>query len=178
MRSAYILALAALMQIDAADAPITGSYELEGDPAASQRIIDTAINSATERMGFPTKGVARRRLTKKNELAQHIDIEERPNGRVRVTFDRKRIYTTRADGSEVNVELPDGERVYLSHRLDGNRLEQRFESEDGVRINVFERAGDGLVMRVTVESGKLSHPMEYELRYRLVPQETSGSAPN
>jgi hypothetical protein len=144
-----------------------GSYALAASPAEARHVANQAIDDATETMHFPTRGIARRRLRAKNELARHVEIRSLDDGRVQVRFDGdpERTFASPPDGTPVRVELPDGEVVTLAQRLHGEQLEQRFISKDGERSNVFERLDDGLALTVTFESDRLPRPVTYELRY-------------
>ncbi len=55
----------------------------------------------------------------------------------------------------------------MSSEWDNGRLEQRFQAEDGRRVNLYSVSADGntLTMNVTITSPRLPSPLTYKLVY-------------
>jgi hypothetical protein len=61
-----------------------------------------------------------------------------------------------------------GSRSKLTQRLEGDRISQVYESEDGRRENEFTFSQDGqvLTLKVRLASSRLSVPVVYVLSYK------------
>lgn len=154
------------MAAEEAPAPrFEGTFRL-GVPAESAReAIDEAIEIAIVGMGAIRRPIARRRLRARNSVFETVTFQQ-SQGRIAVQLDDQR-FIAPADGRLVETTLHDGERIRLSHRIEGDRLVQRFVGEDGERLTVYHLRPDGGALRVynTVKSGQLPQDVKYMLPY-------------
>lgn len=142
---------------------VAGSYSI--DLAASDNV-EKAIDKAVAPMNFVVKAIARGRLQKVNQPYHHIVIGT--GSKLSVQTDA-RAPIAAASGATIKWTRPeDGEKLDVTMRLAGNRLEEDFVSPDGKRVNVFEPSADGkkLVMAVTVTSPRLPKPLTYRIAYK------------
>jgi hypothetical protein len=148
------------------DRRFEGSYRLAIQPERAQERIDEAIDEAVDGMRAVRRRIGRRRLQAKNPLVRDITIS-RDGGNIAISLAEDR-YAAPAGGDRIRVRLPDGEQVTLSHRFQRQRLEQRFEGDDGERTNLFTLSDDGtrLMMTVVITSDQLREAVRYRIPYR------------
>jgi hypothetical protein len=143
-----------------AEHPLAGSYTLD---RANSDDVNVAIDSAVRKMNVVTRSIARRRLRRTNPPYAHIAL----------AFDADRARVT-AGGATLTLPLNgapvhwhrDGEALTVTGRMEGPTFVETLTAKDGRRTNTFSRAGDHLVLRVTVSSPRLPSPLAYTLRYR------------
>ncbi|HEX7238944.1 MAG TPA: hypothetical protein VF263_01650 [Longimicrobiaceae bacterium] len=145
-------------------ASMNGTYTY--DAAASDNI-ETAIRDAASKLNPLIRGVARGRLRKTNEPYRRLVISHNAQ-QVSVVTDSRPAIVSPANGTAVAWTREDGEKLRVSTKWEGARLEQAFRAEDGQRVNSFTLSPDGrtLTMRVTVTSPRLKAPLTYNLVYR------------
>ena len=71
------------------------------------------------------------------------------------------------DGSTLVYRSREGDVLGLRMRMQGNKLEQTFETDQGSRTNVCELSQDGSVLEihVIIKSDYFDQPMRYKLVY-------------
>jgi len=132
----------------------------------SKEVIDKAIESATAKMNFLVRAVAKSRLKSTNPLYQRIEITN-DGAQITVRYDKGKPVVMPADGGIVKWTRDDGEQFDVSAQAQGAQLQQTFKAEDGQRVNEFSLAPDGtLTLAVTITSPQLSAPLNYTLAYR------------
>jgi hypothetical protein len=132
----------------------------------SKEVIDKAIESATAKMNFLVRAVAKSRLKSTNPLYQRIEITN-DGAQITVRYDKGKPVAMPADGGAVKWTRDDGEQFDVSAHAQGAQLQQTFKAEDGQRVNEFSLAPDGtLTLAVTITSPQLSAPLNYTLAYR------------
>ncbi len=142
---------------------LQGTFVSAGTP---KEAIDKAIDSATAKMNFLVRAVAKSRLKSTNPLYQRIEIGN-DGTRITVRYDKGKPIVMPADGSTVKWTRDDGEQFDVSAHAQGAQLQQTFKAEDGQRVNEFSLAPDGaLTLAVTITSPQLSAPLTYTLVYR------------
>lgn len=72
------------------------------------------------------------------------------------------------DGTTVKYKNEDGEMMRLSQKLTSKKLIQRFQSENGIRKNVYtlRDAGKTLHLSVTITGEELPRPLKYTLEMK------------
>lgn len=147
----------------AQDPVLQGTFVSAG---TSKEVIDQAIATATQKMNFLVRAVAKSRLKATNPLYQRIEISN-DGAQITVRYDKGQPIVMPADGGTVKWKRDDGEQFDVSARAQGARLQQTFKAEDGQRVNEFSLAPDGtLTLAVTITSPQLSAPLNYTLAYR------------
>ncbi len=127
-----------------------------------------AIDTATARMNFVIRPIARLRLRSANELHEHLSITVTP-AEVATQVDRAAPIASPADGRPITWTRENGDVFQLHTVLAGQRLVQTFVGRDASRReNVFTPAPDGrtLDVAVTVSHPRLPRPVVYTLVYR------------
>ncbi len=147
----------------AQDPELHGTFVSAGTPRA---VIEQAIHSATAKMNFLVRAVAKSRLKSTNPLYQRIEIAN-DGTQITVRYDKSKPVVMPADGSTVKWTRDDGEQFDVSARAQGAQLQQTFKAEDGQRLNEFTLTPDGsLTLAVTITSPQLSAPLQYTLAYK------------
>lgn len=163
-RLALVAPLLALgLALPAFAAGVAGSFSY--DAAASDNV-ESAITKAIAPMNFVVRAVAKGRLEKVNQPYHHVTIATGP--KISITTDG-RAPITGASGATFKWTRPeDGEKLDVTLRASGNRVEEVFNSPDGKRVNVFEPSADGkkLTMTVTVTSPRLPKALVYRIAYK------------
>ena len=161
-------AVAPAVQPGGAYAPgdsLAGRWAL--DRAASGDV-RRAIDSATSRMSFFIRPIARSRLRSANEVHQSLIVTITPT-QVQTQVDRSAPIASPANGTPVTWVRDNGDVFQLHTVVSGERLVQTFVGRDGSsRENVFVPGPDGhtLNVAVTVAHPRLPMPVTYRLVYR------------
>jgi hypothetical protein len=139
-----------------------GAWTLASAPDLSQ-----VIDAATAPMNFIARPIARSRLNQTNAVYRTIRIQPEPGG-VSIQYDQRQPQHLRADGTSVPWTREDGEKFFISTRVDRDDLVQIYRARDGERTNVFhlDPASRTLTLKVTVTSPRLPRPLNYALTYR------------
>lgn len=139
---------------------LVGEYRYAGGKSSVNRSIDSVVSQ----MSVMTRGIARRRLEANNRVPTQVRID-RDGEEIVVSLD-SRIYRARP-GRAKRVKNADGGTSRMRYRVVGRKLRQTFNTEDGVRTNVFTRRDDGgLDMLVTIASPRLPDRVRYRLSFR------------
>ncbi len=149
----------------AAGDSLTGHWTL--DRAASGDV-RRAIDTATGRMNFFIRPIARSRLRSANEVHEHLVVTITPT-EIATQVDRMPPISSPASGAPVTWVRDNGDVFQLHAVLTGQRLVQTFVGRDASsRENVFTAGPDGrtLNVAVTVAHARLPMPVVYRLVYR------------
>lgn len=152
----------------AQDTPLRGTYvrdEAASDPMS--QIVDEGMSKLGRVYRvWPISGQSKKRLRETNRPYAWIQILPDASS-VTVETDTYKLTTPR-NGTLENWERSEGDLIDVTTRLQGERLEQVFDAEDGRRVNVYTLSMDGetLTMDVTVTSPKLDSPLTYRMVYR------------
>jgi len=143
---------------------IEGTYTLVAQESDD---VVQAINSATSRMNFLIRPVARSRLRGTNPAYQRVVIGREGN-RIRIEMDDAPAVVAPRDGTPIRWRRADGEQLDVTVNAEPARVTQTFRAEDGERENLLVLSPDGrtLAMTVTIRSPQLPEPLTYTLRYR------------
>jgi hypothetical protein len=140
-----------------------GEFSYSG--GESQRAArDAAIDKLVDDMSMLVRGIARSRLKKATAIPKNINIV-RQGDELATIVDGKR-FAAKLNGTPVEAEGPNGDKLQLSHRLRGNRIEQTFKGDEGGRRNTYRCTGERMYMDVTVFSPKLPHELHYRLSFK------------
>jgi hypothetical protein len=145
-------------------APLAGNYRFSGDPAEI-RALERAIDAVVEDMNVLVRDVARRRLAKAAEIPPQLGLSLR--GPVLTMQVAQKAYSAPLDGTAVAVVGPSGDSLQLRHSVVGDaKLMQRFDGDDGSRVNTCERLGaERLRVHVAIRSEKLPKDLNYSLTF-------------
>ncbi|HEY0779656.1 MAG TPA: hypothetical protein VGD56_16935 [Gemmatirosa sp.] len=149
----------------AAGDSLVGQWRL--DRAASGDV-RRAIDTATGRMNFFIRPIARSRLRSANEVHEHLALTITAT-EVATRVDRSPPIASPANGTPVTWVRENGDVFQLHTVVTGQRLVQTFIGRDGSsRENVFAPGADGrtLNVAVTVAHPRLPMPVTYRLVYR------------
>lgn len=149
---------------DVARDPLWGAYT-NASVGAATRTITRAVDKATDDMGFIVRPIARKRLKEINPAYARILISQ-TNGEITTDFQGRR-YVADSNGKVRRNTDPDGSKVDVTYRLEGNTLHGRYKAKDGEKSIDFVLAPDGrtLDVRVQVASPRLPEPVSYALTY-------------
>jgi hypothetical protein len=139
-----------------------GEYAFSGGEAERQALRD-AVDAVVAEMNPLVRSIARNRLLENNKIASRVGIGADGEA-VTIAFD-ERTYTAVLGAAAVDVTAINGDRVRLTHRLQGKRLMQRFDGDKGSRRNVIAVRGDRLRIDVTVQSESLPDDLVYRLTF-------------
>jgi hypothetical protein len=161
-------AASAQEQVQDPKARFAGTFEYAGDPREQQERQD-AIARSTEGAFFLIRGAVGSRVNDKTRIAPILTYEF-PAGRVRAVASGPKgltVVESPDDGRQVPQNI-DGETIGVSQLFRGDELVQTFTAKDGVRTNEMkiDSTGKLLLVKVTVKSDKLPHPLLYGLTYR------------
>jgi hypothetical protein len=141
---------------------LAGAYAFAGGKA-EREALEAAVDDVIADMNPLVRMIARRRLLAANEIAGKLTI--RADGReVTVAFN-ERAYTAVVGGPAVEVTGITGDRLALTHRLEGRKLVQRFDGTRGDRRNVLVLRSARIRLHVRVESDQLPRPLSYTLTF-------------
>jgi hypothetical protein len=138
---------------------LVGDYRYAGGKGSVNRSIDSVVS----KMSVMTRGIARRRLEANNRVPKQLRID-RDGEEIVVSLD-SRTYRAKP-GRAKRVKNADGGTSRMRYRVVGKKLRQTFDTEDGVRTNVFTRRDDGgLDMLVTIASPRLPDRVRYRISF-------------
>lgn len=141
-----------------------GQYAVVG-AARAENAVEQAIDSVVSQMNVLVREIARRRLQESNKVPQGLKV--RREGKALVIGFDGREYKAVPGGPATQVVGVNGNELAYTVSLQGGRIRQRFQGEDGGRINGLSRAEDGTVtVHVEVHSEKLPAPVKYALHFR------------
>ena len=167
--SLAVLALFAVAPQALAQAePIRGTYvrdEAASDPM--KKIVDDGMSKLGKVYRvWPISGQAKKRLQETNKPYAWVQILPEAST-VTLETDAFKLTTPR-NGVREDWERTAGDLIDVTTKMQGTRLEQVFEAEDGRRVNVYTLSPDGntLNLDVTVTSPKLDGPLTYRMVYR------------
>ncbi len=145
----------------------SGTFRAAEARDQARRVAHTAIDEAIDSMNFLARPFARKRLRKATEPCGRIRFAQDGEA-VLFQCDDKREVVAPLDGRPVRWKNDSGDEVTLRHQLDGQRLVQVFETENGARENafVFTPEGDAVRMDVTIRSERLPRPIKFSRWYR------------
>jgi hypothetical protein len=145
-----------------------GTFRRDADASDSMKKI---VDEGMSRLGklyrvWPISTQAKHRLQDTNR--PYESIEFRPESDSLTTVTEFYTLTTPRNGTLEHWERKKGDFIDVTTHVDGSRLEQTFDAEDGKRVNVYTLSPDGstLTLEVTVTSPKLSSPLTYRQVYR------------
>lgn len=132
----------------------------------NQANIDAAIERVVQQMVFFAQGIARARLHEVNPVFPTI-VFSFPAGSIEVTTPGHPVRSP-DDGSQSSAIGINGDRSNVTQRFENGRLIQTMWTDAGSRRTEFSLAPDNttLHVRVTITSGRLPLPIQYELLYR------------
>lgn len=150
--------------------PLTGGSWLNGNyilqPALSDSV-PNAVDSAVAGLNGIIRPFARRRLGHTNQPARVIRLQLNADS-FEVQFDTRAPIRTLIDGRAIPWTREDGERFMVHTKLEASRFIQRFEAPDGAKTYDYQLDPSRLLLsvHVTVQSPKLTTPLNYTLVYR------------
>lgn len=144
-------------------AGLSGLYKYAPEQSGD---ISQAIEQAVEKMNFIKRPIARGRLSRTNFPYQQVRIEIGTSEAV-VTYDTQAPIRMPLNGQSIKWKRADGETFDVSVKLEGGKLMQTYQAEDGMRVNSFTKDASGsLHLQVEVSSPQLPEPLKYTLMYR------------
>ena len=162
-----LLIIATLISLTSASAQteiMQGSFvfvpERSGD-------IERAIETATAKMNFLIKPLARSRLREITNPHQRIHINF-TDTEVELIADDLPSSQTPLNGSSVLRRQDNGDVVYVSTLLDGGVLRQTLTAKNGQCLTEFTLSpiGQYMIVHVTIISPQLNEPVKYTAVYR------------
>jgi hypothetical protein len=130
--------------------------------------IRPAIDRSVAHMNFIIRPIARRRLTKANRPAEHLEFDVQPDT-LAVTFDAMNPIMTPLNGDSTPwMRGGTHERYEVHVELGGDTVRQVIKTDDGQRENVFVFLDDGakVLLHVILTAERLPTPLRYTLVYR------------
>lgn len=150
--------------IDQASA-FVGDYSFIGGQKERDKL-NAAIETSMDALSPFVRGIGRRRLQESNKIPKRISIQIKGDN-VEILFDG-RGHGTPLDGTPVRSESARGDKIKISHRMRGNRLNEFIDGGKGARTNNFKlnRDRSRLTVDVTISSGHLPVPVDYRLTFK------------
>jgi hypothetical protein len=139
-----------------------GRYAFSGGEAERQALRD-AVDAVVAEMNPLVRSIARNRLLENNKIAREVGIAA-DGSKVTIAFD-DRSYTAVLGAAAVEVTGVSGDKLRLTHRMQGKRLMQTFDGDKGSRRNVISVRGSQLRVQVTVQSESLPDDLGYQLTF-------------
>jgi hypothetical protein len=129
--------------------------------------LSAAIERTVSNVNFLIRGIARGRLTDRNQPYGHITIRFVP-GFIEIQAEGRPLFRSPDTGAQGNWHGPDNADYRIVQRVEGDSIVQEVGNSDGTRRNVFRVSPDGhtLTMSVRVTSSRLPQALEYSLTYR------------
>ncbi|HEY8431240.1 MAG TPA: hypothetical protein VIL20_22830 [Sandaracinaceae bacterium] len=168
--AALVLALAfGSAPVTAQSPSLSGTWRLQGDPAAAQAAIQQSVEPAIRTLAPDLQRLARARIAETTWVPSTITITATP-ARISVAYagEENRTFDT-APGQPQNVYSRSGVRAQLTQTyLPNGGIQQQFVALDGQQFNVLmpDPSGRLLYLDVTMRSPRFSQ----EIRFRLVYQ--------
>lgn len=127
--------------------------------------IDAAIETSVEALSPMLRKLGRKRLHETNSAAKTVSIDIEGES-ASIHFDGDG-HTAKLDGTPIKSNNQ-GDKVKISHRMHGSKLDQFIDGVGGDRRNTFKLSQDGqrLTLKVEITSGHLPVPVEYRLTYK------------
>ncbi len=154
-------------ELESAKEKFAGEFQAEADRATERERIDVAIERVVSEMSRVRRRFARSSLEDSTTPCETFKI--------RFSSDVMQIHCTTNEPARTHINGPrvrwtnnEGEEFALEQKLEANRMTQRFESEDGARINEYtlREGGDVLVKSVTITSDRLPKDLTYSRTFR------------
>jgi hypothetical protein len=142
-----------------------GTYRYAGS-AEEEEARRAAIDRSVEGFSVITRSTARNRVSSKTQILSLYTFSFEP-GKICVRASSRPDMIS-GDKGEPADYVYNGSWSKLTQRLEGDRISQVYESEDGRRENEFTFSQDGqvLTLKVTLASSRLSVPVVYVLSYK------------
>lgn len=147
---------------------VSGRFEIAEPEAVIQARIDAVVDEAASQFGL-FKGLAKSRIARGAVWCKAFTFSPK-EGELGWQCDDKPRFGVPDDklGVEQLLELPKGEVVAVVQRQ-GRDIHATFGGEEGGRRQAFRFEGeDTMVFDVSIESPRLSKPMQWTIRYRRV----------
>lgn len=137
------------------------------DGQDGRREIERAVGRAVAGLPFFAEPIAARRVRELAAPFSRVVFAVRGD-RLQFRADGWGPVGARVGGGFERIPGPDGTPLRLRQHLDGGRLVQLFEHQDGARRNTLALSGDRgwLWMNVVISSPRLPGDCAYRLRYR------------
>jgi hypothetical protein len=128
--------------------------------------VEAAIEAATAEMNPLIRGIARKRLIEANKIIASLSFSLGGDPLVATYVDGRVIEAPRS-GDPIRWVDQFGEKIKVSHHLDGDGLIQKMSGSKGKRRNVYRFSDEdkSMTLSVTIESGVLPEPVRYKVRY-------------
>lgn len=153
-------------------APSTDASAFEGhfvlaQPGRAEAAIREAVERSVDDLFFLVRPFARSRLERSTDPCPTLDIRL-ASGRVSIWCERDEDrFVSSPDGRPRTMTF-EGKELVLAQTVKSEVIRQRFESDEGERINHYRLEEGGRILRMDVEldSPRLPHPVSYAIRYR------------
>jgi len=142
-----------------------GDYTFVGGQKERDKL-NAAIETSLDALSPIVRGLGRTRLQESNQIPKRSSNQVEGE-KVESLFDGKS-HGAPLEGTPIRTKSPDGEKVKISHRMRGNKLNEFIDGGKGARTNNFKLNGDGsrLTVDVTISSGHLPVPVDYRLTFK------------
>lgn len=145
-----------------------GTWQLVGEVSAAEKLIKTAIDQATEKMNFLTRGIARDRLAGTLKAPKRIRMQRQAQTFI-IHPDTSIAFSMPLSGEPVKY---DERRLRVSLKSEDGSLVLSHFSEDprGKRDGIYRLQNDGksMALEVTVSSSQIPAPVRYKLQFNRV----------
>lgn len=137
---------------------VGGQREREG--------IDAAIATSLEALSPMVRGIAAKRLEESNPVPRRVSISV-VGEHATISFDDDG-HKAKLDGTPIKAVSKQGDKIKVSHKLQGSKLIQFIDSAGGDRHNHFRLNAEGtrLTAKVMITSSHLPVPVEYRLSFK------------
>jgi hypothetical protein len=139
-----------------------GRWELANVPD-----LPSAIERAVAPMNALVRPFARALLARINPVFRQLQVD-RTESEITIQFEDRPALRLPADGTPVEWFHSAREKLRIMARMNGDDLEQTYQTTEGERTTVFHVDPGSRLLRlhVTVRSGRLPSPLTYTVAYR------------
>ena len=129
--------------------------------------LPSAIERTIAPMNALVRPFARALLARINPVFRQVQVSQ-TDTEITIQFEDRPALRLPADGTPVAWFRNAGERLMVMARMNGEDLEQTYQTPEGERTTVFHVDPDSRLLRlqVTVRSGRLPAPLTYTVAYR------------
>jgi hypothetical protein len=128
--------------------------------------VAAAIETSVASLNSMIRNLGRKRLTEANPVPKQVSISFEGDKAV-VALDGHS-YAVSLDGKPIKTKSREGDKVKVSHRMQGDKLVEIIDGSGGDRRNELKLSNDGkrLTLKVKISSGQLPVPVEYRLTFK------------
>jgi hypothetical protein len=142
-----------------------GEYVFDGGQKQRDGVT-AAIETSVAEINPMVRNLGRQRLQETNGIPKHLSISLASDS-IKILFDGDG-HSANLDGTPYKTQSKQGDKVKVSHRIQGAKLTEFIDGVGGDRHNEFKLNADGsrVTVKVKIVSSHLPVPVTYDLTYK------------